>query len=393
MKKQWKWALAILALVLLGGAAARIVAARKAQAATTVVKAEPVIELAASDVMTLQSIDVAQGLAISGSLRAANTAVVKARVAGELQGLTLREGDSVKAGQVVARIDAAEYQARVTQAQRSADAAKAQTDIAQRAFDNNKALVNQGFISATALDTSAASLEAAKSTHASALAAADIARKSLQDTVLKAPIAGVVSQRLAQPGERVGVDARIIEIVDDNRLELEAQISPADSVNVRVGQSAQLKIEGRKDTVAASVVRINPSAQAASRSVLVYLAVAASPNLRQGLFAEGTLGTAQMQSLAVPVSAVRYDKPKPYIQVITSGAIEHRSVELGTKAEAGGVAMVAINNIASGAQLTMASAGFLREGTKVRVAGNSTTGSTAATSGPAVSTPTASAAK
>ena len=375
MKKHWKWALAILALVLLGGAAARMVAARKAQAAIVVTKAEPVIELAASDVMILQPIDVAQGLAISGSLRAANTAVVKARVAGELQGLTLREGDSVKAGQIVARVDAAEYQARVTQAQRSADAARSQTDIAQRVFDNNKALVNQGFISATALDTSAASLEAAKSTHASALAAADIARKSLQDTVLKAPISGVVSQRLAQPGERVGIDARIIEIVDDSRLELEAQISPADSVNVRVGQSAQLKIEGRKDTVAASVVRINPSAQAASRSVLVYLAVAASPSLRQGLFAEGTLGTAQMQSLAVPVSAVRYDKPKPYIQVITSGAIEHRSVELGAKAEAGGAAMVAINNIAAGAQLTMASAGFLREGTQVRVAGKALAGS------------------
>ena len=393
MKKQWKWALAVLALVLLGGAATRMVAARKAQTATSIVKAEPVIELAGSDVMILQPIDVAQGLAISGSLRAANTAVVKARVAGELQGLTLREGDGVKAGQIVARVDAAEYQARVTQAQRSADAAKSQTDIAQRAFDNNKALVNQGFISATALDTSAASLEAAKSTHASALAAADIARKSLQDTVLKAPIAGVVSQRLAQPGERVGIDARIIEIVDDSRLELEAQISPADSVNVRVGQSAQLKIEGRKDTVAASVVRINPSAQAASRSVLVYLAVAASPSLRQGLFAEGTLGTAQMQSLAVPVSAVRYDKPKPYLQVITSGTIEHRSVELGAKAEAGGAAMVAINNIAAGAELTMASAGFLREGTKVRVAGKAAAGSGATISGPTVSAATASAAK
>ncbi len=368
MKKYWKWVIVLLVLVLIGAAAARIVAARKAQTAAPVAKAEPVMELAASDVFTLQSIDLAQGLPISGSLRAANTAVVKARVAGELQGLKLREGDTVKAGQVVARVDAAEYQARVTQAQRSADAAKAQIDIAQRSFDNNKALVNQGFISATALDMSAANLEAAKSTHASSMAAVQIALKSLDDTVLKAPISGVVSQRLAQPGERVGVDARVLEIVDDNRLELEAQISPADSVDVRVGQAAQLKIEGRKDAVAATVVRINPSAQAASRSVLVYLAVAASPGLRQGLFAEGTLDTARMQSLAVPLSAVRNDKPAPYVQVIESGLIAHRTVELGPKADAAGTAMVAIKNVAAGAQLTLASAGFLREGTKVSMA-------------------------
>ena len=373
MKKYWKWVVVLIVLLLIGGAAARIVAARKAQAATALVtKPEPVIELAASDVYTLQAIDLAQGLPISGSLRAASTAVVKARVSGELQGLTLREGDMVKAGQVVARVDAAEYQARVTQAQRSADAAKAQIDIAQRAFDNNKALVNQGFISSTALDTSAANLEAAKSTHASSIAAVQIARKSLDDTVLKAPITGVVSQRLAQPGERVGIEAKVIEIVDDTRLELEAQISPADSVDVRVGQSAQLTIEGRKDAVAATVVRINPSAQAASRSVLVYLALGTTPGLRQGLFAQGTLGTARVQSLAVPLSAVRSDKPTPYVQVIESGAVVHRNVELGAKADAAGTAMVAINNIAAGAQLTLASAGFLREGTKVSTAGGKT---------------------
>ena len=370
MKKYLKWIVIALVLLLIGAAAARIVSARKAQAAAaaTTVKPETAMELADSDVFTLQSIDLAQGLPISGSLRAANSAVVKARVAGELQGLKLREGDSVKAGQIIARVDAAEYQARVTQAQRSADAAKAQIDIAQRTYDNNKALVNQGFISPTALDTSAASLEAAKSTHASSVAAVDVARKALDDTVLKAPISGVVSQRLTQPGERVGVDARVLEIVDDNRLELEAQISPADSVDVRVGQAAQLNIESRKDAVAATVARINPSAQAASRSVLVYLVLASTPGVRQGMFAQGTLGTARVQSLAVPLSAVRTDKPVPYLQLIESGAIVHKSVELGSKADADGTAMVAIKNLAVGAQLTLASAGFLREGTKVSLA-------------------------
>ena len=86
-------------------------------------------------------------------------------MAGELQGLTLREGDTVKAGQEVARIDPTEARARLRQAQQQADAAKSQVDINQRQYNNNRALVDQGFISATALVTSQASLEAAKASY------------------------------------------------------------------------------------------------------------------------------------------------------------------------------------------------------------------------------------
>jgi membrane fusion protein, multidrug efflux system len=373
LKKNGKWLLVLLVLIAAGGFAMRTVSARKADAAkAAAAKPETILELAASDIAVAQVRELSEGLPISGSLKAANSALVKARVPGELQGLTVREGDNVKAGQIIARVDSSEYQSRVTQAQRSADAAKAQVDIAQRSYDNNKALVNQGFISPTALETSAASLAGAKSTFASAVAAVDVARKSLDDTVLKAPISGIISQRSAQPGERVGIDARVVEIIDISRLELEAAMAASDSVDVQVGQQATLRFEGRTEIVPAVITRINPSAVAGSRSVLVYLSVAKTAGLRQGLFAQGTLGTAKVQTLSVPLAAVRSDKPVPYVQVVKDGAIIHQSIELGAQGDAQGTTMVAVKNISAGTQVTLASAGFIREGSKIKVGATAT---------------------
>lgn len=104
--------------------------------------------------------------------------MVKAYVAGELRGLTVREGDTVKKGQPLARIDATEAEARLRQAQQQADASRAQLSIAQRNHDNNVALVQKGFISTTALVTSQANLDSARANLAAAQAAADAARSS-----------------------------------------------------------------------------------------------------------------------------------------------------------------------------------------------------------------------
>jgi len=378
MKRWVKWGVAGLIVLLIVGGVLRALGARKAQqqalAASSAVKDMGLVELAATDVVKAQVREIVQGLSVSGSLKAVNSAVIKARVAGELQGLTVREGDVVKAGQVIARIDAAEYQSRVRQAREQAESAKAQVDVVQRQYDNNKALVDQGFISKTALDTSLANLNAAQSTYKAALAATDVAAKSLDDTVLKAPISGQVSQRVAQPGERVGIDSKIVEIVDLSRLELEATLSATDSMEVRVGQSAQLQIEGSRQPVTAMVARINPSAQAGSRSVLAYLTVdnpgasgeAGAPPLRQGLFAQGTLGTARASLLALPVSAVRTDKPAPYVQAVENGVVVHKPVELGARGAAGNDSVVAVRGLEEGAVIVRGEIGALREGTKVR---------------------------
>ena len=382
-KRHWlKWLLIALAVVVVAIAASSLVAARKARqlALTSANTQTPSVELAASDVVKVQAIDIAQGIAVSGSLKAVNSAFVKARVSGELQGLTLREGDFVKAGQIIARIDASELQSRVLQARQQAESAKAQVDVVQRQYDNNKALVDQGFISKTALDTSLANLNAAQATYKAALAGTDVAKKSVDDTVLKAPISGQVSQRLAQTGERVGIDARIVEIVDLSRMELEATLSAADSTQIQVGQLAQLRIEGSSKAVTAKVARINPTAQAGSRSVLAYLSIdstSAQP-LRQGLFAQGTLGTARVLLLAVPLASVRTDKPVPYVQVIENAQVVYKSVELGVRGSTDGVDVVAVKGLTDGAVVIRDNVGSLHEGTSVKFTAMGAPASTAA---------------
>ncbi len=393
-RRSIQWLVIAVAVLLVAAGGWRALSARKLQQETVAraaeQKAQALLELAPTDVVPAQLRDLAQGLPLSGSLRAVNSALLKARVAGELQGLSVREGDSVRAGQLIARIDATESQARLRQAQQQADSARSQIDIAQRQFDNNKALVDQGFISKSALDTSLNTLQSAQANHRAALATADVARKALDDTQLRAPISGVVSQRLAQPGERVGVDARVIEIVDLSRLELEASLGAADSMEVRVGQLARLQIEGNQKPIAARVARINPSAQAGSRGVLVYLSIEDASGLRQGLFAQGTLATGQASALAVPLTAVRTDKPQPYVQVVENQRIAHIRVQTGTRGEADGEVMVAVQGLAPGALVLKGSLGPLREGTPVRFTGS--TGG-AAVAGPAPATPGASAAR
>ena len=369
MSRWLKTALVLLTLIAVVALGWRGYAARQAtrQAQSAPVK-DPVIELSAIDLATAHVVELTSGLPISGALKAVNSAIVKARVPGELQGLTVREGDRVEAGQVIARVESTEYADRVRQAQQQADAAKAQVEIAQRQVDNNAALVRQGFISKTAADNSLASLNTAQANHRAAQAGIDVLRKSLADTVLRAPISGQVSQRLAQPGERVAPEARIVEIVDLSRLELEASISPADSVAVRVGQQALLRIEGVAQPVAATVARINPSAQAGSRSVLIYLTVAAQPGLRQGLFAQGQLATETQRALAVPLNAVRTDKPLPYVQVVEGDRIAHRTVQTGVRGEIDGELWVAMQGVADGVRVLRGAAGVVREGTQVKLA-------------------------
>lgn len=372
-----------LVVIALAGGIWRALSAKRAQqaAATEAAQIQGQIEFSQNDVFSAEIREITQGLAVSGTVKALNYAVIKARVAGELKEITVREGDSVNAGQVLARIDPVEYQRRFEQAQEQASAAKSQMEIAQRQWDTNKALVDQGFISKTALDNSLASFQGAVASHKAAIAGADVARKSLDDSVLRAPFSGVIAVRAAQLGERVGIDAKVLELVDLRQLEVEAPLSPSDSLDVKMGQTAQLQIEDRAELVTAHVTRMSPSAQAGSRSVLVYLTLDQPAGLRHGLFAKGTLGLVKSQVLAVPLTSVRTDHPSPYVQVVEKVGevtqVRHQTVEMGIRGnEASGKdpqEWVAVKGLAVGSLVLKGQVGAMREGMVVRFTTSNTT--------------------
>ena len=371
MKSWLRWCLlAVLVLVLGIGAGWWFKGRAAAGVAAPVVAASAAplqrLELAALDVLAVARLPLTRTLEISGSLRAVDSAFVKARVAAELKTLTVREGDTVKAGQVIGQLDPTEFDWRLRQAEQQANAARAQQEIAQRQLVNNKALVAQGFISPTALETSVSTEAGAQATLQAALAAVELARKSRSDAILTAPINGTVAQRLAQPGERVALDGRIVEIVDLSRLELEAAIAPQDLAALRLGARARLVVEGSTETVPATVARLNPSAQAGSRTVLAYLAVAPHPSLRNGLFTRGVIDLEQRVALAIPLSAVRTDQSQPYALRIAGSQARQQPLTLGLRGMANDVAMVEVlSGLAEGDRVLAASTGLVPDGVQL----------------------------
>jgi RND family efflux transporter MFP subunit len=375
MNRWMKWGSAAAVVVAIGvWSAQQLEAAKQAQVAQ--VRKDhsvPVFNLSGNDIVTAVPHSLVRMVQVSGGLKAVNTALVKAKVAAEVKSLTVREGDKVKAGQVIGQLDTTELVLKVRQAEQTAAASKAQRDIAKRALDNNRALVAQGFISATGLETSNSNAASAQANFQAAVAAVDLARKALKDAKLVAPIAGQVSQRLVQPGERVAVDAKLLEIVDVSRIEIEATVTPEDAAGLQVGQVARMEIDGLPSTVLAKVARINPSTQAGTRAIPVYLALEPQSGLRQGLFAQGGIEVGKQTVLAVPVSTVRIDQALAYVVVLVDGQTRERTVVLGARGEAligaQRESVVEIKEgLAVGTPVLRGSVGKMRDGTLVRVA-------------------------
>ena len=325
----------------------------------------------ASDVTIVKTRDLRQVLPLSGALRAVSQAAVKARVAGEVREVLVREGETVQAGQVVARMDVTEYNARAAQTRGALTAARGQLDIATKSRDNNAALLAKGFISQNAFDNATSQYQIAQANVDSAKAALDVTQKSVADTTVRAPIAGLVSNRTVQPGEKVSADFHLLDIVDLRRMEMEAAVPTGEIQRVALGQEVQLKIEGVALPMTGKVARINPSTQAGSRSIIVYVEVANPQGLlRVGMFGEAQLTLNRHNAvLAVPASAVQNVNGATVVYAIERGVLRRVPVTTGIAGDDGeGGAVEIIGGLTEGAQVVRNNLGNLLPGTIVTFA-------------------------
>jgi hypothetical protein len=160
--------------------------------------------------------------------------------------------------------------------------------------------------------------------------------------------------------------------------------------SLRIGAKASLRVDGLAEAVEATVVRINPSAQAGSRSVMAYLAVAPNRALRQGLFARGVIAIDRRDALALPLSAVRTDAARPYVPRRSGDQVEWREVVLGGRGRLAGAAAVdetemveVVSGLTDGDSVLAGSLGVVRDRTRLRVAADKVPAAAARTSSPA----------
>lgn len=294
------------------------------------------LELAAGDVASVSTASLVRRLPLSGSLTPLSQTTIKAKVGGELLEVRVREGQAVSKGEVLARIDTRNQQAQVASQRAGLEKAKADLAIAKLNLDNNRRLLERNFIAQNVLDTSQSTFDAAVAGVKLAEAQLRLAEIGLQDSVVRAPFAGIISRRLAEPGEKVSSDSPLLGLVDLTQLELQASAPASEIPSVKPGQKAQVRVDGYGDQrFEATVARINPATEQGSRSILIYLSLDNSAGLlRGGMFAQGELVIGQSgEGPVVPVAAIRSEAGLKYVMAVVDGKLQQKSVKLGLTTE------------------------------------------------------------
>ena len=319
------------AVVLAGGAFAwktgKVTSA--AQQAADKKAAERSLELIPAELHTIKPRGLVDTVRFTGTTQPIDQTIVKARVAGRLAEVLVREGDKVTQGQVLARFETTELQAKVNERQSALDAARADARWTARDRADKETLAQRNIVSQSAADQARSTSENRASMVAMAEAQLDVARKNLADAEVVAPFAGVVGERIANQGESLPIDGKILALLDTSHVEIAAQMPAADVVRMRVGQVAMVTLEGFGDKpFNGKVTRISPTAQAGSRSIPVYVEILdRNDGLRGGLFGMGTVNVQEKDhALAVPASAMRKDDQGDFVLAVESGVLVRKPV-------------------------------------------------------------------
>jgi RND family efflux transporter MFP subunit len=322
---------------------------------------QKIVTLGARDVATATMIPITAGIAVTGSLDPADRVEVRAELSGQIQRVVVDRGSIVGREQMLAQFDAAIVQARGL-------SAIVNLGARERDLDAADTLYRAGVLSERDFTQARVVRDAAKADLAQA-------RDAVSNATVRSPIRGEVSEKYVSEGEVVQPGAKLFTVVNNDVLELAAEVGADQIGRVRVGQSVRLALDAYAgQTFEGKVARIEPVADAATRRVGVYIRV---PNqdhaIVAGLFATGTILTSSNVStpvLAVPTSAVRADSSSTSVLVVAGDKVEQRAIVVGARDDAAGLLEIR-SGLTAGDRVIVAPGGGVAPGTVIKLATDS----------------------
>ena len=376
MQKKTRWIMGggLLALVLVaagggafvfGGKSANAKAGKKEDGAAAVV-----LKFQANEVARPQRVSLPAVVEFSGPLVAPGTVVVRSKAAGTLLSLDVAEGQRVRAGQALGRLDRAELDSRLAEREAALASARALLAQAERQHQANVGLAAQNFISPTALEASRTTLDAARAQVRQVEAQLSTTTLSARDATLLAPISGIVAKRTALPGEKLSMEQAVLSIVDLTQLELAGSVGTHEVSRLQPGQAVKVQVEGLAAPITGRIARIAPAAEAGTRSIGVTVALAnPGERLRAGQYASARVQLADAPpQLTVPQGAIASASGQDYVWTLENGTLMRRTVTTGRRDAASGRIEV-LQGVGEDVLVLAARFDNLREGGKAEVAG------------------------
>lgn len=330
------------------------------------------LELAQVDVSAVQERVLARFLPLSGSMSPVVQATVKSKVSGEVEQVTVREGQDVREGDIIARIDTRNVQAQYERELAAVDKARADLDLATLNRDKNRTLLEQKYISRNTYEQTESAYAANVASLRLAEAQARMVKIGLEDSVIRAPFTGTIAKRLVQPGEKVSQDSSIVTLVDLRQMLLEAAVPAAEIPSVHSGQTARFKVGGFGEReFTGEVQRISPTTVEGSRAITIYIAVPnADRSLKGGMFAQGQLAIDATQPvLSIPQMAARDEAGASFVYTLEDGRIVRKPVTLGQRVQ--GQDFVEVREgLSAGERVIVADIGEAKPGSRAVVRGD-----------------------
>jgi membrane fusion protein (multidrug efflux system) len=296
--------------------------------------AGPPLMVSSEDVITLRNNNMTSGPSITGSVEPERRADLRAEVPAVVIAVLKENGDPVKRGDLLVRLDQTSIRDSLNSAQASMAAATQAYEQAERQYQRMVTLRQTNVVSAQQLEDVEIRRNTALSEREAARSRAVTARQQLERTEVRAPFDGIVSDRKVSAGDTAQVGKELLKVIDPTSLRFEGLIS-ADSIGeVEVGQAVWFRIHGFANRdFTGKVTRVNPAANVTTRQVEVLVSfddAKQQPNVA-GLYAEGRVESRSMATLALPTAAVIREGDNAYAWHVKQGKLHKAPVSLGDR--------------------------------------------------------------